>query len=60
MPREYTYQFTITCAGDGTADLGKVETMIDLACQDLVYDDEFVAALDEKSSVTIQVTSQNG
>jgi hypothetical protein len=34
----------------------KVEDMIDLAMQDLVYDDEFIAALDEKEAVTIQVT----
>jgi hypothetical protein len=30
--------------------------MIDLAMQDLVYDDEFIAALDEKESVTIRVS----
>jgi hypothetical protein len=29
--------------------------MIDLSMQDLVYDDEFIAALDEKEAVTIQV-----
>jgi hypothetical protein len=29
--------------------------MIDLSMQDLVFDDEFVAALDEKEAVTIQV-----
>jgi hypothetical protein len=34
--------------------------MIDLSMQDLVYDDEFIAALDEKESVTIQVTQQIG
>jgi hypothetical protein len=28
--------------------------------QDLVFDDEFIAALDEKDSVTIQVTPQFG
>ena len=30
--------------------------MIDLSMQDLVFDDEFIVALDEKESVTIQVT----
>ncbi len=30
--------------------------MLDLAFQDLVYDDEFIAALDEKESVTIRVS----
>ena len=34
--------------------------MIDLNMQDLVMDDEFVAALDEKESVTIQVIPQFG
>lgn len=54
MARTIKYSFTIELGGDGTADLGKVEQMIDLAMQDLVYDDEFIAALDEKQSVTIQ------
>ena len=53
--RKYTYQFEVICAGSGTADDSRVENMIDLAMQDLVYDDEFIAALDEKESVTIQV-----
>jgi hypothetical protein len=30
--------------------------MIDLAMQDLVYDDEFIVALGEKESVTIRVS----
>lgn len=54
--RTFKFQFEITCAGNGTADQVRVEQMIDLAMQDLVYDDEFIAALDEKESVTIQVT----
>jgi hypothetical protein len=45
----------VVCAGDGTANLARVEEMIDLSMQDLVYDDEFIVALDEKQSVTIQV-----
>lgn len=53
--REFTYSFTVTCAGAGSADEAKVEQMIDLAMQDLVYDDSFIEALDEKQSVTIQV-----
>jgi len=60
MPREYKYTFTVVCAGDGEPDLTKVENMIDLSMQDLVYDDEFVAALDEKEAVTIQVTANFG
>jgi hypothetical protein len=35
----------------------QVESMIDLAMQDLVYDDVFIAALDEKEAVTIQVST---
>ena len=53
--REYQFVFNVVCAGNGTADMAKVEEMIDLSMQDLVFDDEFVAALDEKQSVTIQV-----
>lgn len=58
--RTYTYTFTVTCVGDGTADLAQVENLIDLSMQDLVYDDEFIAALDEKEAVTIQVTPNFG
>ena len=53
--RTYKFTFTIECAGNGTSDLARVEEMIDLSMQDLVYDDEFINALDEKESVTIQV-----
>lgn len=54
--REYRFVFTVQCSSDGVADEQKVESMIDLAMQDLVYDDTFVAALDEKEAVTIQVS----
>jgi hypothetical protein len=54
--REMKFQFTVICVGKGQADDERVESMIDLAMQDLVYDDEFVAALDEKEAVTIQVS----
>lgn len=56
MPRTFKYQFEITCVGDGQADEKLVESMVDLAMQDLVYDDEFISALDEKEAVSIQVT----
>jgi hypothetical protein len=46
----------VQCTGTGNANTQRVEEMIDLAMQDLVYDDEFVAALDEKEAVTIEVT----
>jgi hypothetical protein len=55
--REFKFQFTVTCVGSGTADMTQVESMIDLAMQDLVYDDVFIAALDEKEAVTIQVST---
>ena len=58
--RTFTYTFTVVCAGEGRADLAQVENMIDLNMQDLVYDDAFIAALDEKESVTIQVTPNFG
>jgi hypothetical protein len=35
--------------------MARVEEMIDLTMQDLVFDDEFITALDEKEAVTIQV-----
>ena len=53
--RTFKYTFEVVCAGDGAADEARVEEMIDLSMQDLVYDDEFITALDEKESVTIQV-----
>lgn len=59
--RTYTYTFTVECASDqAQPDLSRVEEMIDLNMQDLVYDDEFIAALDEKESVTIQVIPNFG
>jgi len=56
MSRTFKYTFTVQCTGSGNADTQRVEQMIDLAMQDLVYDDEFIAALDEKEAVTIEVT----
>lgn len=58
--RTYKFSFEITCNSPGNPDLARVEEMIDLNMQDLVYDDEFVAALDEKEAVTIQVIPQFG
>lgn len=54
--REYRFQFTVACVGNGEPDLARVEEMIDLSMQDLVYDDEFISALDEKEAVSIQVS----
>lgn len=58
--RTYQFIFTIECADAGEPDLARVEELIDLSMQDLVYDDEFIAALDEKQSVTIQVQPNFG
>jgi hypothetical protein len=55
MAREFAFAFEVRCGGPGEADLQRVEEMINLSMQDLVYDDEFIAALDEKTSVTIRV-----
>ena len=54
--RTFTYKLEVICAGNGTIDEAQVDQMLDLAFQDLVYDDEFIAALDEKESVTIRVS----
>ena len=55
MSRLYTFTFTVECASNGNPDLIRAEEMIHLNMQELVYDDEFISALDEKESVTIQV-----
>lgn len=54
--RTFRFQFVIECASDGRADIERVEEMIDISMQDLIFDDEFTAALDEREAVTIQVT----
>jgi len=54
--RTLKFQFEVICASEGRADEERVESMIDLAMQDLVFDDEFITALDEKESVTIRVS----
>jgi hypothetical protein len=53
--RTFQFVFTVECQGEGQADLARVEELIDLNMQDLVMDDEFITALDEKEAVTIQV-----
>jgi hypothetical protein len=55
MSREFKFTFTVACASDGEADQARVEELVDLAMQDLVFDDQFIEALDEKEAVTIQV-----
>lgn len=53
--RTFKFIFNVECAGPGDADLAAVENMIDLTMQELVLDDQFIDALDEKEAVTIQV-----
>ena len=56
--RTLKYTFTITCTNSGPEiDHERVEEMIDLNMQDLVFDDEFIQALDEQEAVSIQVTA---
>jgi hypothetical protein len=56
--RTLKFTFTITCTNSGPEiDHKRVEEMIDLNMQDLVFDDEFIAALDEQEAVSIQVTA---
>ena len=59
--REYRYTFTVTCTNQGAEhDMNRVEEMIDLSMQDLIFDDEFISALGEQEAVTIQVTPNFG
>lgn len=53
--RTYKFVFTVECHSEGQADVARVEELIDLSMQDLVEDEEFISALDEKQAVTIQV-----
>jgi hypothetical protein len=56
--RTLKFTFTITCTNSGPEiDHKRVEEMIDLNMQDLVFDDEFIQALDEQEAVAIQVTA---
>jgi hypothetical protein len=56
--RTLSYTFTITCTNSGPEiDHKRVEELIDLNMQDLVFDDEFIEALDEREAVSIQVTA---
>ena len=58
--RKFTYMLTIECAGEGNANLDRIETLLDLHFQELVMDDNFVKELDEKDAVTIQVIPNFG
>ncbi len=54
MSRKYVFRVVIECATDDTrADLARVEEMLDLSMQELVYDDAFIVALNEKEAVSV-------
>lgn len=57
--RKFEYKLEILLPSSGTADTVRMEQMLDLHFQDLVFDDEFIAALDETTSVTIRVSPLN-
>ena len=54
--KQFDFKFEVICSNPERPDLTKVEEMINLAMQDLIYDDNFVAALGEKASITIRVS----
>jgi len=58
--RRFTYTLTVECAGEGNANLDRVENLLDLHFQELVMDDNFVKELDEANAVTIQVVPNFG
>lgn len=55
--RTLKYVITFELGGPGELDQARVNEMVDLAIQDLIYDDEFIGALDEKVSVSSTVTA---
>ena len=55
MARRFKFVFVVECAGEGTANQARVEELLDLSLKDLIYDDEFIEALDEREAVTIQL-----
>ena len=52
----YNFKFEVICATAKSPDLVKVEDMLNLAMQDLIFDDKFIEALGEQQSVTIRVS----
>jgi len=58
MPRQYNFSFEVIAHDpDERPDLDRVEEMINLSMQELVFDEEFAAALGEKQAITIRVQS---
>jgi hypothetical protein len=46
----------IECASDGQANMDLVQQMMGLTMQELIFDDDFVSALGETQSVSVEVT----
>jgi archaellin len=55
-----TFTFKIWCKNPGIANVDRVESLIDLSMQELVFDESFQEALDEKEAITIQVIPSFG
>ena len=56
MTRRWEYRVVFEAGGEGAADQARLDELVDLAIKDLIYDDEFIGALDEKVSVSSTVT----
>jgi hypothetical protein len=56
MARTFKFTVVVECGSDGTADMNRVQEMVAITMQDLIYDDDFVSALGETQSVSVQVT----
>jgi len=56
MKKTFNFRFEVICADAGDTDHDRVEQLIDLAMQDLIYDDEFISAVGEKQALTIRVS----
>lgn len=54
--RRFKFEVTIECASDGQADTDRVQQMLSLSCQELIFDDDFVTALGETQSVSVEIT----
>jgi hypothetical protein len=58
--RRFQYRLIVECGSEGVANETRLEELLDLSVKDLVMDDEFIDALDEKVSVSIQIFRENG
>ena len=54
--RTFRFSVVIECASDGQANMDLVQQMMGLTMQELIFDDDFVSALGETQSVSVEVT----